>query len=217
MRNLLLATVAFVALCSPAFAAGNSNNSGNVGTITSTTETTTTVGTENVVVNKTTGTPAATTGSGSTASGGTAAGGASNSGGNSTTIKVPAPAYAPALAAMAVGADNCVGAITASAGGGGIFAIGFGFTHKDAGYDDCNGRAYARTFLLFGRNDMAWGSLCMSDFVRQVAQINGTPCPQDQGQRVSQTTYSTVQTTYPTSKPNSYDRTYARPSSNGVN
>ena len=196
MRNLLLATVAFVALCSPAFAAGNSNNSGNVGTITSTTETTTTVGTENVVVNKTTGTPAATTGSGSTASGGAAAGGASNSGGNSTTIKVPAPAYAPALSGL-VG-TQCMGSVTASGGGCGIVSVGFGTSYID---HDCERRQNAQTVAAIGYPDVAFALLCKNEGVSDAAALVGKDCPGQRHQDVSQTTYSTVQTTQTTSKP----------------
>jgi len=64
--------------------------------------------------------------------------------------------------------------VTASAGGGGIFSIGAGFTTKD---QDCEKRAYAQSLAALGKDKAAIAILFQSENVAAAMAAVGEVCP----------------------------------------
>ena len=92
--------------------------------------------------------------------------------GNVTEVITPPAAYAPNLAGL-VG-TACMGSVSASAGGGGIFSLGLGATYKDS---DCERRAFAAFFVGVGHPDVAVALLCQNDDVAKAMTAVGAICP----------------------------------------
>lgn len=70
---------------------------------------------------------------------------------NSTKVDAE-PAYAPNLPGLVASPATCKGSWGASAGGGGLFSLGFGSTTDD---DECNYREWAKLLIQAGRPDLA--------------------------------------------------------------
>ena len=247
MRNLLIATVSLACFIAwPALAQNNSNNTGTQTTTFApvTTQTCGTscssgpgaVGTQNVqggsggqggqggsakVVGSGNSKASATAGPTSVTTGPTNVA----TGGSPVTIEEKRSAYAPSIGAPIPTAPCMFG--TSIGGAIPIAGASISFSHKD---DQCAIEAAAQSWLYTGgRPDVAFVYLCSLDGAPElVAQAGGAQCPGHQqphpisyqpspAATYTHTEQSTV-TVYPApDKPNSYDRTYARPSANGVN